>query len=192
VLPAAAVLFIAACGGASGTATPTRTATATPATSVTPSPVATSTPSATPVVCGPMSGGSTSRARIADMRIGTASGGDTLVIQFDTAGTHYDITANPTGVQFAGGGGKGGTFTLDGSYGLRLTLSNLNWTVAPGNQYPHGTDLKQPAPTLLEVRQIGDFEGIVNIALGLSKQACPGVSILTGPARLVLQFATGA
>lgn len=126
------------------------------------------------------------------MRIGTASVGDTLGIQFDTAVTSYDITVNPTGVQFAGGGGKGGTFTLEGTYGLSLTINNLNWTVAPGNQYPHGTDLKQSAPTLLEVRQIGDFEGTVNIAVGLSKQACPSVSILTGPPRLVLQFAAAA
>jgi len=187
VLPAA-VLFLAACGGASGTATRTatqHTAIASPTTSVTPFPVATPTP----VTCGPTSGGSTDRARITDMRIGTASGGDTLVIQFDTAVTHYDISPNPTGVQFAGGGGKGGTFTLDGTYGLRLTIVNLNWTVAPGNQYPHGTDLKQSAPTLLEVRQIGDFEGTVNIAIGLSGNVCPSVSILTGPSRLVLQFA---
>ncbi|MHB8539169.1 MAG: AMIN-like domain-containing (lipo)protein [Candidatus Dormibacteria bacterium] len=113
------------------------------------------------------------------------------MIQFDTAVTHYDISANPTGMQFESGGGKGGTFTLNGTYGLRLNILNLNLTVAPGNQYPHGTDLKQSAPTLLEVRQIGDFEGTVNIAIGLSGSVCPSVSILTEPPRLVLHFAAG-
>ena len=124
------------------------------------------------------------------MRVGTASGYDTLVIQFDSVVTRYELSPNPDGVQFAGGGGKGGTFILAGTYGLRLDIFNLDWTTPPGNQFPHGTDLTQPAPVLLEARQIGDFEGIVNIAVGLSRQVCPTVSVLNGPSRLVIQFPT--
>lgn len=186
-----AALFLTACGTASTTPptqsstqplpTPTATAPATP----------TATPVPTPVACTPLSGGSASRARITDMRIGTSGGHDTLVIQFDTAVTRYELTSNPTGVQFAGGGGKGGSFTLAGTFGLRLNILNLDWTVAPGDQYPHGTDLKQSAPALLEARQIGDFEGTANIAIGLSQATCGAVSILSGPPRLVIQFATG-
>jgi hypothetical protein len=138
-----------------------------------------------------MSGGLSARARITDMRIGTTIGHDTLVIQFDTAVTRYDLGQNPTGVQFAGGGGKGGMFTLNGTHGLRLNILNLNWTGSPGDEYPHGTDLKESAPTLLEVRQIGDFEGTANIAIGLNSGVCPRVSILSGPPRLVLEFPGG-
>jgi hypothetical protein len=179
------VLLLSACGDATGTLTAKATE---PTATSTPVVVGTPTPSATPTACVPMSGGLSERARITDMRIGTTIAYDTLVIQFDTAVTHYQLSQNPTGVQFAGGGGKGGTFTLNGTYGLRLNILNLNWTDLPGDQYPRGTDLKQPAPTLLEVRQIGDFEGTANIAIGLSGDICPRLSILSGPPRLVLEF----
>lgn len=140
--------------------------------------------------CQATGGGTTQTARITDMWLSTATGRDTLVIQFDTSVTGYALRGNPGGAQFAGGGGKGGTFTLAGSYGLRLDIDNLAWTTPPGNQFRHGADLKQSAPVLLEVRQIGDFEGIVNIAAGLSRQVCPTVAILSDPPRLVLQFLT--
>jgi len=145
----------------------------------------------TPSACSPTSGGTTQSARITDLRMGTADGHDTLVIQFDNAVPHYELGQNSTGVQFTGGGGKGGTFTLAGTHGFRLNIYNLNWTVPPGNQYPHGTDILQSAPALQETRQIGDYEGIVNIAIGLSRDICPDVSILAGPPRLVIQFPTG-
>jgi hypothetical protein len=182
------VLLLAACGDATGT--PTARATE-PTATATPAALGTPTPSATPAACVPLSGGLSERARITDMRIGTTIGYDTLVIQFDTAVTRYQLSQNPTGVQFAGGGGKGGTFTLNGTYGLRLNILNLNWAASPGDQYQHGSDLKQSAPTLLEVRQIGDFEGTANIAIGLNSDVCPRVSILSGPPRLVLELPAG-
>jgi hypothetical protein len=172
------VLPLAACGGATGT--PTARATEFTATA-TPVALGTPTPSATPAACVPMSGGLSERARITDMRIGTTICYDTLVIQFDTAVTRYQLSQNPTGAQFAGSGGKGAMFTLNGTYGLRLNILNLNWTESPGDQYPHGTHLRQPAPTLLEVRQIGDFEGTANVAIGLSSDICPRFSILSRP-----------
>jgi hypothetical protein len=190
---AAVAVLVAACGGAhtSPTPTPTPTPTSTPTPAQT-TPTAEPTPSRTPLRgCFPTSDGTNERARITDMRIGTTTGYDTLVIQFDTAVTHYELSQNPTGMTFAGGGGKGGSFTLAGTFGLRLNISNLDWTVPPGNQYPHGTDLRQLAPQLQEVRQIGDFEGVVNLAIGLSRVNCPDISELSGPPRLVLQFPAG-
>lgn len=188
---ATVAVLVAACGGARTSPTPTPTSTSTPTPAQT-TPTAEPTPSQTPLRgCSPTSDGTAERARITDMRIGTTTGYDTLVIQFDTAVTHYELSQNPTGMTFAGGGGKGGSFTLAGTFGLRLNISNLDWTVPPGNQYPHGTDLRQLAPQLQEVRQIGDFEGVVNLAIGLSRVDCPDISILSGPPRLVLQFPAG-
>jgi hypothetical protein len=146
--------------------------------------------SASELACQATGGAATQTARITDMWLSTTTGQDTLVIQFDNAVTGYALSRNPSGAEFAGGGGKGGTFTLEGSYGLRLDINNLAWSTPPGNQFRHGADLKQSAPVLLEARQIGDFEGIVNIAAGLSRQVCPTVSILSDPPRLVLQFLT--
>lgn len=182
-----ATIVLAGCGGVSTAATSTPSATQTP----TPTQTLVATPSATAVAaCWPIDGGSTESARITDMRIETSGGLDTLTVQFDSAVTHYQLTANANGSHFTGGGGKGGDFTLGGSYGVRLDISNLNWTVPPGNQYPHGTDLTQPAPVLAEVRQIGDFEGIANVAIGLTREVCPNVATLSDPPRLVIQFAT--
>ncbi len=190
--------LVSACASAgSGPSERPNAASATPATTMpsaavaTPTSIASSSRSeASGSVCPSTSGGANQTARITDLRVGTASGYDTLVIQFDSVVTRYELSPNPDGVQFAGGGGKGGTFILAGTYGLRLDVFNLDWTTPPGNQYQHGTDLKQSAPVLLEARQIGDFEGIVNIAVGLSRQDCPTVSILSGLPRLVIQFPT--
>jgi len=64
----------------------------------------------------------------------------------------------------------------------------------PGRQpgaYPaEAPGLTQLAPVLVEVRQVGDFEGIVNLAVGLSREVCPTVSVLGDPSRLVLKFPT--
>ena len=190
-----ATIVLAGCGGASTPATPTpaaaRTPTATQTPTTTPIPPATATPSATrAAACSPLEGGTAERARITDMRIETSASLDTLTVQFDSAVTKYHLNENSTGVQFTGGGGKGGTFTLAGFFGLRLDISNLNWTDPPGNQYAHGTDLTQSAPVLAEARQIGDFEGIDNIAIGLLREVCPQVSTLSDPPRLVIDFAT--
>jgi len=196
LLTVAGLVSACASAGSSPSERP-NAASATPATTMpsaavaTPTSIASSSPSeASGSVCPSTSGGANQTARITDMRVGTASGYDTLVIQFDSVVTQYELSPNPDGVQFAGGGGKGGTFILAGTYGLRLDVFNLDWTTPPGNQYQHGTDLKQSAPVLLEARRIGDFEGIVNIAVGLSRQDCPTVSILSGPPRLVIQFPT--
>lgn len=125
------------------------------------------------------------------MLLANASSGDMLVLQFDSAVPQYELTVNPTGVHFAGGGGKGGTFTLAGRHGMRLNIANTDWTLAPGNQFPHGTDLTQSAPTLVEARQMGNYEGVVNIGLGLGRAVCPRVVTLFGPPRLVIDFSNG-
>lgn len=189
-LAALAGVLLASCGGGGGgtpSPSPTHNATPTPA----PAQSATPTPSGGQLSCQPLSGSSSERARITDVRIGTTAANDTLVVQFESAVTQYQLVQNLNGVTFTGGGGKGGTFTLAGTYGFQLNVNNLNWTEPPGNQYAHGTDLTQAAPTVVEVRQIGDFEGVVNIAIGLGRPVCPSVSTLTGPPRLVIQFSNG-
>jgi hypothetical protein len=41
------------------------------------------------------------------------------------------------------------------------------------------------------VRKVGDFEGVVQWALGLSKPACYRATIMANPARLVIDIQTG-
>lgn len=173
--------FLVACGAASTSPSPGVTPSG-PAASVTPA------PSGMQAACQTLTGGGSGSARITDMQVSTATSGDTLTMWFDAAVPQYEISANPTGMQFMSGGGKGGTVMLDGSEGVTLRITHLLWTEPPGNQFPHGTDLKQPNGMLLEARQIENSEGVVVIGMGLAHSMCPSVTMLSNPSRLVLQF----
>lgn len=106
---------------------------------------------------------------------------------FDRSVPRYELSVNATGAHFIGSA-SGLPIMLRGSYGLRLQLSNLDLP----NRYPHGTDLVLGSSALVEVRLIGDFEGVVDLALGLKGDACPTITLLNGPPRLVVDFLTGA
>jgi hypothetical protein len=42
-----------------------------------------------------------------------------------------------------------------------------------------------------EVRVVGDFEGSVELAIGLTRGVCPTLSTAAGPPRLVVAFPSG-
>ena len=181
-----AAVVLAGCGTAAVSPEPSGTSAPTPSASAVPTatPTATSSPSGP---CLPVSGGGTGRARITDMTVAAGGGGDAVTVTFDRAVPQYTLAENANGVVFTSGGGKGGTYTLMGTTGIQLNVFNLDWTVPPGNQFPHGTDLAG-GPVLREARQIGDCEGVVNIAFGLSRAVCPTVSVLGAPPRLVVDL----
>jgi hypothetical protein len=56
--------------------------------------------------------------------------------------------------------------------------------------YSGPTDIKTGYSVLVEARQMQDFEGTVQWALGLSKSACYRVFFLTNPDRLVIDVQT--
>jgi hypothetical protein len=186
-------LLIAACGpssaggpsprpSASGQPLPSPVETPTPSHPSTQSP----SPSASPTLpawCGPMEGGSEGRATVTDLRVGSHPGYDRLVVQFDRAVPHYALTLNPTAIRFTGSA-SGLPIQLRGDYGLRLQLNNIDIP----NRYPHGTDLVLGSSTLLEVRLIGDYEGTVDVAVGVAREVCPTITLLDAPPRLVLDF----
>jgi hypothetical protein len=137
--------------------------------------------------CGSLQGGSQARATLTDVRVGSHPGYDRVVVQFDRAIAGYELTLNPMGIRF-NRSASGLPVTLRGTYGLRRQLSNIDLP----NRYPHGTDLVLGSSTLVEVRLIGDFEGIVDLGLGVISYACPTITSLDGPPRLVLDFPTAA
>jgi hypothetical protein len=95
---------------------------------------------------------------VTDVRVGSHPGYDRLVVQFDRAIARYELTLNPTRIRFIRSA-SGLPVTLRGAYGLRLQLSNIDLP----NRYPHGTDLVLGSSALVEVRLIGDSEGIVDL-----------------------------
>ena len=115
------------------------------------------------------------------VRTGAHTGYDRLTIQFQN-GLPGSIALTPqSGTTFLRSP-RGDHVTLAGRNGIVVTLfSSDGHTV-----YSGPTDIKTGDSTLVEVREIQDFEGYVQYALGISGSACYHASILTNPARLVI------
>jgi hypothetical protein len=134
--------------------------------------------------CSAASGGGTGQAKVTAVRVtavraAAQSGYDRFVIQFDGPVPQYELHPQPgsTFVQDP----SGLPVTLQGSSGLALTLRD-----ASSSSYSGPTDLHTNGNVLREARQVGDFEGVVSWALGLSKPACYRVTTLSSPFRLVI------
>jgi len=161
-----------------------------PIPSAVPSPSASPSPTASPSACvaDPMT--LTNQiapplAFIDAVRTGTHTGYDRLTIEFkdSTTGTIKLIPqANTKFVMDA----SGKTVTLAGKSGLLIKIDGADNHTA----YTGTTDFKTPYPGIREVREIGDFEGKVQWAVGLSSSACYHATLLTSPTRLVVDIPT--
>ena len=76
--------------------------------------------------------------------------------------------------------------SVAGSAGMHLYLYRQD--IPPS--YQHGTNLKPGYSVLKQVVVMADFEGQADIAIGLGRVACPAVSTLSSPSRLVIDFPT--
>lgn len=194
------IVLLAACGPPAtppvSQGSPSSGATTSPS-APSPSPVATPSPAATAspgsLACWPIQGGAaaaaTQRPSITDVRVGLHDTYDRLVVEFTTGVPQYRIEPNPWtsppgGLRFSGGA-RGDWVTLRGSYGVQLRIDGLDWF---HDSYAHGRDLLADYPILREVRLTGDYEGVVTLGVGLGAGACPTVTELQNPPRLVIDF----
>jgi hypothetical protein len=119
------------------------------------------------------------------VRIGAHTGYDRLTIQFQN-GQPGSIALTPqSGTTFLRSP-RGDHVTLAGRSGILITLFSSDGHTA----YSWPTDIKTGDSGLVEVREIQDFEGYVQYALGISGPACYHVSILSNPTRLVVDVQT--
>jgi hypothetical protein len=170
-----------------------------PSASPSPSAAATATPSVAPVQTPTDSTlpkfGCTSSSMVLDwaqtpttafidaVRTGTHTGYDRITIEVQS-GQLTDISADPqTGTKFTMGA-SGQVVMLQGSAGLLVTIHGADEHTA----YTGPTDIKPGYSVLLELRQVQDFEGTVQWALGLSKSACYRMFTLGSPQRLVIDI----
>jgi hypothetical protein len=103
--------------------------------------------------------------------VSAVAAGDTLTLTFDQgtpvfevktqAGTHF--TQDPSGKPVDLAGSAGATIVLRG---FRGDMSNYTGPVS----------IISSGPRLLQVNQIGDFEGVVTWAVGLSGAGCANVT----------------
>jgi hypothetical protein len=166
--------------------TPSAHASASPAASPSPSPSATPT---TPFVCSTSSPFTNSKAPavvyVNDLRTGAHSGYDQLTVQFSN-GQPSSIQLQPR---------SGTAFTLSPS-GQKVTLAGQNSIVVDiqgadaHTAYAGSRDIKTGYRRLVEVRIVQDFEGVLQLALGIAGPACYRVQILPNPVRLVIYIQT--
>lgn len=115
------------------------------------------------------------------VRTGTHSGYDQVTIQFSTA-QPGNITIEPQPSARFTGSPSGQVITLAGQDGILITLRGADGHT----QYTGPIDFKTNYAVLKELRQVQDFEGTVQWALGLAHPGCYAYTFLTNPTRLVV------
>ena len=117
------------------------------------------------------------------IRTGTHTGYDRITIEFQN-GQPQSLQLRPqTGTTFTRDA-IGDKVTLSGRYGILVIIKGAD----AHTSYSGSTDIKTNYPGLLEARQVGDFEGTVQWALGLASSPCYHAYILEGPTRLVIDL----
>ncbi len=174
-------------------ARPSPSPSATPSASPSPAPTgATGTPP--PVACPPQNGGDTAaQAQLTAVRIAHQTGFDRVVFEFgpSSVGPYgmplYDLAVV---TQFVGGG-SGRPVPVDGNAFVQVRFRNAS-TVDPttSKQTFTQTDIRPGLPLVREVKLIDDFERVMTWGLGLERLACPKVTELAGPVRLVVDLPT--
>jgi hypothetical protein len=115
------------------------------------------------------------------VRTGTHPGYDRLTVEFQN-GQPGSIELRPqSGATFTNSP-RGDQVTLLGTNGILVVIHSADMHTS----YSGPTDIKTGYSALVEVRQVEDFEGYVQLALGISSSTCYRAFILTNPMRLVI------
>jgi hypothetical protein len=177
----------------------TPVATAAPPATLTPRPPATATapasPGSSPAAACPRvtGGGPANQAQLVAVRIAHQTGFDRLVFEFgpSTAPGPFGMPAYTIEAANSLAGPSGQPVTIAGSalFGTRFqNASTQNPNGTPS--YTGSTDMKPTTPLVKQVRLVEDFERVLVWGTGLDHLACPKVSELSGPFRVVLDFPT--
>ena len=182
-----------------GIASPTRTVAATtppPATAT-----ATASPSASPTAnptaagpCAPVIGGTGAQAQLVGLRIAHQVGFDRVVFEFgpSTAPGAFAMPSYRIEPASSFTAVSGQRVTLDGNAFLSVRFQNAS-TISPSTgqpTYPGSNDIRPGTPLVREVKLVEDFERTMAWGIGLDHPACPSVSELGSPLRLVLDLPT--
>jgi hypothetical protein len=120
-------------------------------------------------------------AFIDDLRTGTHPGYDRLTIQFQN-GQPASIELRPQSGTVFTTSPKGDQVTLSGTNGILVVIHGADLHTS----YSGTTDVKTGYATLVEVRKVEDFEGVVQFGLGISGATCYRAFVLDNPSRLVI------
>ena len=171
-------------GVPAGVASPSPTAVATAAPSASPSALPSPVSPAGPYTCAASDKTNPSAplsAYINAVRTGTHAGYDQVTIQFSDGQPSEVQIVTQASATFTESP-RGQAVTLGGRDGILITIRGADGHT----QYSGPTDFKTNYAVLVEVRQVQDFEGTVQWALGLSRNACYAYTFLSNPTRLVV------
>ncbi len=122
-------------------------------------------------------------AYVSAVRVGTHKGYDRITIEFKN-GLPGDVQLSTQSTAVFTQSASGRQLTLQGSTGLLLTMTGAD----DHTSYTGSTDFQAGYPSLVEARQVQDFEGYVQWGFGLSHSACYRAFVLQGPDRLVIDI----
>ena len=174
---------------------PSATASAPPSASPTSVPTATASPGSSPATACPRTtgGNASNQAQLVAVRVAHQPGFDRLVFEFgqSTAPGPFGMPAYTveTASSLSGPSGQPVTITGNALFGARFqNASTQNPNGTPS--YTGSNDIKPTTPLIKEVKIVEDFERVLLWGVGLDHLACPKVSELAGPFRVVLDFPT--
>lgn len=175
-------------------ATAAPSASAPPSVASTPTPGSGPTPSASnppPFTCTSSPAMTSSQAAAIDyveaLRTGTHAGYDRVTIELANGRpSSIEVTGQASATFVKSPSGQ--TVTLLGRSGILVTIRGADMHTS----YSGPRDLRTGYPALVEVAQVQDYEGVVQIALGVNGPACYRAFMLSGPTRLVIDVQNGA
>ncbi|GAC1695605.1 MAG: hypothetical protein NVS9B6_01530 [Candidatus Limnocylindrales bacterium] len=175
---------------------PSTTAPASPVPSVSPSPTPSRSASPTAAgACPTATGGiAGAQAQLVGLRIAHQPGSDRVVFEFgpSTAPGPFAMPRYVIEPASSFTAVSGQRVTLDGNAFLSARFQNASMISPTTGQptYPGPTDLRPGTPLVREMKLIEDFERVMAWGIGLDHPACPAVSELANPLRLVLDLPT--
>lgn len=145
-------------------------------------------PSVSPLAC--TTGGPAPASWISPDKVSSTSppivsavvSGERLTLTFVQGTPAFEVTTQPN-AQFTATDGRGGTVVLSGTSGVRIILRGFRGDM---QNYAGAKELMAGGKTLVEVREIGDYEGVVGWAAGLSTAGCANVAV--GSSTLTFTF----
>jgi len=157
----------------------------TPSPSVVVSPTPTPTAQLPPFMCSPLDFGPKGTrppvAYVSALRTGTHGSYDRITIEFAN-GVPSDVRVSaPDGTTFTLSP-SGQSATLRGDHGILITIRGADLHTS----YSGSTDIVTSYATLVEVRRVQDFEGVVQVGLGVKGAGCYRAFFMTNPDRLVI------
>ena len=119
------------------------------------------------------------------VRTGTHAGYDRLTIEFAN-GAPAQVSVESHGTTFELSP-SGMSTTVKGTDGVLIVMHGADLHTS----YSGPTDIVTGYSGLLEVKRIEDFEGTVQIGLGVNSKGCVRKTWLTNPTRLVIDVQNG-